>query len=157
MGLSEISYGHTLIQQVMGHCCDSQTSALIPLVLAAFIYLPPLGSLWNFIYAPFFNSEPGKKSTTLCLLGGNRWWFSQKTPQRRQRNEINKKRGDMERETDRRRNKEKRAWGQMKWWEWAAQRQTKKEEERRWDLRWSGGTHASLSLLARSLLCCSIR
>lgn len=32
-----------------------------------------------------------------------------KTPQRRQRNKINKKRGDVEKETDEKRNKGKRA------------------------------------------------
>lgn len=69
MGLSELSYGRTLIQQVRGHCLDSQAPAVIPLVLAAFIS-PHRLLCENFIYAPLFNSEPGEKSTTLCHLGG---------------------------------------------------------------------------------------
>lgn len=63
-----------------------------------------------------FNSEPGEKSTILCHLGGiadDSVKKEEKTPQRRQCSKINKKEGKVERELDKRRNKEKRARGQM--------------------------------------------
>lgn len=70
--------------------------------------------LEKIIYAQFCNLDSGEKSTTLCHLGGladdsvNKKKITH-TPQRRQCNKINKKEGKVERELDKRRNKEKRA------------------------------------------------
>lgn len=52
MGLGKLSYGHILMQQVRGHCRDSQAQAITPLDFAAFIYPPWL--LAKTLFTPLF-------------------------------------------------------------------------------------------------------
>lgn len=58
----ELSYGHSLMQQIKGHRCDSQASAVIPRVFTAFIH--PLWHSWkrkkNYLCS-VFNLEPGER------------------------------------------------------------------------------------------------
>ena len=143
MGLRTLSYGHTLMQQVKGHCLDSQASAITPLVLSAFIY-PPRLLRGNFIYAPFFILTLSLERRTLCHLE----WIvddsvkKKKTPDRRLCYKVNKKREGMQRGRQTRGEKSRRTVEVIGM---GSTEPGEKEGGRRNNLRWSGGTHAPLS------------
>lgn len=69
MGLGKLSYGHTLMQQVRGHCRDSQAQAITPFALAAFIYPPWL--LVKTLFTPLFLtwSQEGRARHFVILVG----------------------------------------------------------------------------------------
>ena len=147
------------MQQVRGHRRDSQAPAIIPLVSAAFIYSPSAPFWENFIYAPFFKNSGGaggEESTTLCHLGWDRRWFSQKTPDRRQRCKVNKKRGDVWRRARQTRGEMRRKEPEDSWSDRSGQRRARWEGGRKTaqsEMKWGALMHHYLSWQA---LCCSV-
>ena len=102
----EESYGCTVMQQVRGRRHDFRASAITPLVLTAFAYPPRLRKMY---LRTVFDWEAGRGVHHFVHAVGSLIIQSKKRQRVGSCGQINKKRGNAERETDRRRNKEKRA------------------------------------------------
>lgn len=78
MGLRKLSYGHSLMQQIRGHCRDGKAPAIIPLVLAAFIYPPWAFFCENFIYALFLTWSQERRAQRFVILVGSLMTWKEK-------------------------------------------------------------------------------